>query len=361
MSTSKLDLSKVSVSDIFNGSDSFATEPATEVDETVDSSVETDNEESVDSETEEVETSTAETSAEDSEEEDTESETPTAAAEEDSLIAELQTKLGYATDEEFEDSIDGLLEFTKTTAQKMAAEQMQNLFNAYPDVQEYLNFRAQGGDPKKYFQTAAPSVDYSDMEISEGDVMTQKKVVGAYLASQGFEAEEIQETLNDYEDAGILQRHATKALSRMQDMQKKEKNALIEQQRIEAERRQQENDQMWNEIGSIIGQGSLKGITVPERDKKRFFDWMAIPVDREGNSQRSLDRANLDQETLLALEYIVYRGFDLSKLIANQQKTQQAQTLRSKLSKGVSTTSRMKSSKPGYTKATKLPGLNELL
>lgn len=279
----------------------------------------------------------------------------------ESIISELQAKLGYEIDKEFDESIEGLTEFTKATAEKMAQEQIQNLFGAYPDVQEYLNFRANGGDPKKYFQTAAPERDFSVMEIKEGDLITQKQVVGAFLQSQGFEADEIKETLEDYEDAGILERHAKKALVRLQNTQAAQKEALLEQQQQQAQKAAQDNERMWGEINALVQRGTLKGLSIPERDKKRFFSWMASPIDNQGNSQRSIDRSKLDQETLLALEYIVYKGFDLSKLVANNNTTQKARSLRSKLSKGTSSTNRLKSSKPGYTKATKLPDLKDLL
>ena len=356
MSTEKLDLSKVSVNDIFN--DNGPT-PEPQVEDTTEAVEEPQDEPQEEDSLEEpqdndqAEEQAEETASRKTSNEDTE--------EEESIINELQAKLGYELDGEFDESIDGLLDFTKATAEKMAQEQMQNVFGAFPDVQEYLNYRANGGDPKKYFQTASPERDFSSMEVNEGDVVTQKQIVGAFLESQGFDQSEIKETLEDYEDAGILERHAKKALTRLQTKQAQEKKSLIERQQQQAQTQAQENERMWQEISGIVQQGSLKGLTVPERDKKRFFDWMASPIDQQGNSQRAVDRANLDQETLLALEYIVYKGFDLSKLIANNNTTQQARSLRSKLSKGTSSNSRMKNSKPGYTKAQKLPDLKDLL
>lgn len=356
MSTEKLDLSKVSVNDIFN--DNGPT-PEPQVEDTTEAVEEPQDEPQ--EEEQPVEEPQDNDQAEEQAEEPASKEQPAEATEEESIINELQAKLGYELDGEFDESIDGLLDFTKATAEKMAQEQMQNVFGAFPDVQEYLNYRANGGDPKQYFQTAAPERDFSAMEVSEGDVVTQKQIVGAYLEGQGFDQAEIKETLEDYEDAGILERHAKKALTRLQTKQAQEKKSLIERQQQQAQTQAQENERMWQEISGIVQKGSLKGLTVPERDKKRFFDWMASPIDQQGNSQRGIDRANLDQETLLALEYIVYKGFDLSKLIANNNTTQQARSLRSKLSKGTSSNSRMKNSKPGYTKAQKLPDLKDLL
>ena len=356
MSAEKLDLSKVSVNDIFN--DNGPT-PEPQVEETTEAVEETQDEPQ--EEEQPVEEPQEEQAEDQVEEPVSKEQSAEATEEEESIINELQAKLGYELDGEFDESIDGLLDFTKATADKIAQEQMQNVFSAFPDVQEYLNYRANGGDPKQYFQTAAPERDFSAMEVSEGDVVTQKQIVGAYLEGQGFDQSEIKETLEDYEDAGILERHAKKALTRLQTAQAQEKKTLIERQQQQAQAQAQENERMWTEINGLVQQGSLKGLTVPERDKKRFFDWMASPIDQQGNSQRSVDRANLDQETLLALEYIVYKGFDLSKLVANNNTTQKARSLRSKLSKGTSSNSRMKNSKPGYTKAQKLPDLKDLL
>jgi len=356
MSAEKLDLSKVSVNDIFN--DNGPT-PEPQVEETTEAVEETQDEPQ--EEEQPVEEPQEEQAEDQVEEPVSKEQSAEATEEEESIINELQAKLGYELDGEFDESIDGLLDFTKATADKIAQEQMQNVFSAFPDVQEYLNYRANGGDPKQYFQTAAPERDFSAMEVSEGDVVTQKQIVGAYLEGQGFDQSEIKETLEDYEDAGILERHAKKALTRLQTKQAQDKKSLIERQQQEAQAQAQENEKMWTEINGLVQQGSLKGLTVPERDKKRFFDWMASPIDQQGNSQRSVDRANLDQETLLALEYIVYKGFDLSKLVANNNTTQKARSLRSKLSKGTSSNSRMKNSKPGYTKAQKLPDLKDLL
>jgi len=374
MSDSKLDLSKVNVTDLFNGDDSFDT--SVDVDNSADSALDNaeddfdntddDNASDVDDQNQDAGDDQDQDSGEDDSNDLDDAQNADARSgdsddEEDSIIAELQTKLGYELEGEFSEDIDGLLEFTKATAEKMAQEQMQGVFGAFPDVQEYLNFRANGGDPKNYFQTAAPEKDYAAISIEEGDVMTQKRVVGDLLRAQGFDETEVSETLEDYEDAGILERHAKKALTRLQAEQATKKQQLIQQQQIEAQKAQEENERMWTEINGLVNQGSLKGITIPEREKKRFFNWMATPIDKQGNSQRAVDRAKLDQETLLALEYIVYKGLDLNKLVSNNTTTSKAKSLRSKLAKGNSTTSRMKSSKPGYTKATKLPGLNDLL
>jgi transcriptional regulator len=360
MSADKLDLSQVSVSDIFN--DNGPT-PEPVVEETTEAV-----EEQPQDEPQQEEQPVEEPQAEDVQAEEEDVDEPISSdnseqqsEEEESIISELQAKLGYELDEDFDESIEGLTQFTKATAEKMAQEQMQNVFNAFPDVQEYLNYRANGGDPRQYFQTAAPERDFSAMEVTSEDVTTQKQIVGAYLESQGFDQSEITETLEDYEDAGILERHAKKALTRLQTKQAQDKQVLLQQQQAQAQQQAQENERMWNEINGLVQEGTLKGLTIPERDKKRFFNWMAAPIDKQGNSQRAIDRSKLDQETLLALEYIVYKGFDLSKLVANTNTTQKARSLRSKLSKGTSSTSRMKSSKPGYTKAQKLPDLKDLL
>lgn len=361
MAKKNLDLSNVSVDSLFTGSDSGL--PSLDIEDTQD--LDNTDPETIDTEDEDQDAAPIENTDADADDDDSDQELPanTADSVETSLVEEIQQKLGYdlGPDLELEDSVDGIVSLTKATAEKMAQEQQEAVFGAFPDVKQYLQYRMNGGDPQEYFKAASAEVDYLTMSITSEDTLTQKRVVGMYLQAQGFEDSEITETLEDYEDAGILERHAKKALTRMQTEQSGLREKLLKQQEELAQKQSDENEKTWTGIQETISNGSLRGISVPERDKKRFFDWMAVPVDRQGNSQRSLDRERMDQETMLALEYLVYKGLDLSKLVSNTATTQKAQSLRSKLSQGGSTTSRMKSSRSGQTKATSIPDLNDLI
>ena len=56
----------------------------------------------------------------------------------------------------------------------MAEEQFESVFSAFPDIQEYLNYRVSGGDPEKYFKVAAKEIDFNTLKVDEKDVGMQK-------------------------------------------------------------------------------------------------------------------------------------------------------------------------------------------
>ena len=43
-------------------------------------------------------------------------------------------------------------------AEKIAEEQFRSVFQSFPDIQEYLNYRVSGGDPDKFFKVAAKEI-----------------------------------------------------------------------------------------------------------------------------------------------------------------------------------------------------------
>ena len=67
---------------------------------------------------------------------------------------------------------------------------------------------------------------------------------------------------------------------------------------------------------------------------------MATPVDNKGRSQRLIDREKLDQESILAMEYLMYKGLDISKLVSAKVNTKQAASLKAKLKSSKPTASR---------------------
>lgn len=148
----------------------------------------------------------------------------------------------------------------------------------------------------------------------------------------------------------------------MQATQADRKGQLLEQQKAQAVQQQAQADAYWNEVQSTIEAGNLKGLQIPQRQRGKFYEWMTHPINAQGATQRDMDRANIDQETALAVEYLLYQGFDLQKLAKNAASTQKVSSLKSKLAAAPSAGSRMKSrTKSGTTKAQTIPSLKDLL
>lgn len=278
-----------------------------------------------------------------------------------SVIDVLKEKLGYEIQGEYSEDYDGVVQFTQAAASEIAKEQLDSVFSQFPDVEEYLQFRYNGGDPKKYFQASSPNVDYAAIEIDADDVSTQRAVVQEHLRRMNYSDEEIAETVQDYVDAGILERHANRSLNKLRTMQEQDARNIVEQQKQEAAQLQEQVQQQWTSIQQTIQTGNLRGFNVPEADKTKFYSWMSEARDNQGRTQRMIDQDQMDLETQLALEYLLYKKFDLNKLVQSTAATKKAQNLKTRLQNNQPASKRMKGGKGGSNKSNKLPSLSELL
>ena len=289
-------------------------------------------------------------------------ETSEATEEEPSVIDVLRSKLGYEVPGNFSEDYDGVAKFADAVANEIAKEQLDTVFAQFPDVEQYLQYRYNGGDPKQYFQATAPVVDYSAVEITDENVAIQRAVVEEFLQRSGYTHEEVAETVQEYVEAGILQRQANRSLGKLQKIQEQEAASLIERQKAEAQQRQETAQTQWTNIKTTIDQGQVRGFNIPNADRKKFYSWMSEAVDNQGRTQRLLDREKMDLETQVAMEYLLWKNFDLNKLLSNTQNTKKAQNLKQKLQQNKPASQRMKGGRNSASKApAKLPSLKELL
>lgn len=250
---------------------------------------------------------------------------------EESILTEIRNHFGYEIDGDFSEDIDGLKQYTTEVAKKMALDEFQQVFEAYPDVADYMQYRMNNGDPSKFFEINNEP-DYSSIEINDDNESQAKDVIRAFFKEQGFTDDEIKDTITDYEDTGILTKQAKKVLPKLQSIHENKKRQLIEQKEVEKKKQIEEAKQYWSDVQNTINSGNIKNIAIPEADKKKFFEWLAIP--KEGDkSQRDIERESMSVEDVLALEYLMYKKLDISKLSVSRQNTKDAEKLRSLLKK----------------------------
>lgn len=117
-------------------------------------------------------------------------------------------------------------------------------------------------------QAYDPNMDYNTLRISEGDVSSQKAILGDYLAIKGHDGEFINEMLEDYEDTGKLYNKSEAARKALGKYQNQQREQLMEQQ---VQRQQEERDQLqqfWGGVAETIQHSNeFAGLSVPERKK----------------------------------------------------------------------------------------------
>lgn len=254
-------------------------------------------------------------------------------SEEAGSVAESIAKaLGYDIENDYADTEEGLVEFTKDIAQNIAEDQLNELFQQFPLVQKHLDFVLAGGDSEKFFQAYNPNMDYSQYEIDKGDSRTQKAFVSEYFKNKGHDEEFIKDMLEDYEDSGKLYDKAIVAQKQLAAIQSREREQIVEQQKQERAQQEKAQEEFWENVAATIDQGKeFAGIRIPEKEKAKFFDYISAPVDKSGRTRRDMDYASSELDVKLAIDYLMYKGMNLQDIITTKAKTESVKSLRDKI------------------------------
>ena len=256
----------------------------------------------------------------------------TSEKEDDSIVSQVLSTLGYEVDDAYEDTTEGLVALTKDVGTQIADETLDKLFEQYPLVGKHLEYVMNGGDSQQFMAANDPRQDYSKIEIKENDIMSQKSVLSEYFRLKGHDKEFIDELLEDYEDSGKLQTKADSALKALAQAQAQHKEQMLEDQRKQQQNYVAEQQKFWDGVYDTIDKSKeFKGISIPEREKSKFFDYLSKPVTKEGYTQRDLDHNGSEMDVKLAIDYLMFKGFNLDKIINKKARTKSTRALKDKI------------------------------
>jgi len=306
-------------------------EGVTEEEEVKEKTPESELEDIEDQEEEEEEVE-EEVEAKEEEEEDEEPSDPA----DPTVVQEILESLGY--EGEYEDTAEGLTEMTKDVASQMADDRIEEVLEKFPLVKKHLDYVLAGGESQKFMTAYDPNLDYNTMEIAEDDSRSQKAILSDYFQQKGHDADFIKEMLEDYEDSGKLANKANAAKDALGKVQAQQKEQLVEQQRAELQKQQEQQMEFWNGVQETIKESKeFAGLQVPEREKSKFFNYLSKPVTKEGYTQRDIDHSEAEMEKKLAIDYLMYKGFNLEDIINKKARTTATKTLRQKITKNEET------------------------
>jgi hypothetical protein len=256
--------------------------------------------------------------------------------EESTVVSEILDSLGY--EGEYEDTAEGLTAMTKDIASQMADERIDEVLEKFPLVKKHMEYVLAGGESQKFMKAFDPTLDYNQMEIAEDDARSQKAILTDYFNQKGHDGDFIKEMLEDYEDSGKLFKKAEAAKQALGKVQAQEKEQLVERQKAELQAQQEKQMEFWNGVQETIKESKeFAGLQVPEREKTKFFNYLSKPVTKEGYTQRDLDHSEAEMEVKLAIDYLMYKGFNLENIINKKAKTTATKTLRQKIAQNEET------------------------
>lgn len=201
----------------------------------------------------------------------------------------------FEEDEDKPKSVDELINYFQNVIEENSKPEYSS-----EEVEALDNFVKQGGDLKKYL-TIDAELDLDDIDIE--DEANQKLVVKQLLKEKGFSTNKIDKLVSRYEEAGLLEDEAQDALEDLKEIKEERKKQLLEDQKkayqIQLQRQQQFYD---NVVSEIKGLKNIRGITVPEKDKKVLMDYILKP-DTDGKTKYQKDYAKGGVKNLIESAY----------------------------------------------------------
>lgn len=209
----------------------------------------------------------------------------------------IAEKLEWAdvTDEEKPKSVEDLINYFSKVIEEDSKPQY-----ASEEIEALDNYVKQGGDLARYLQIDA-ELDLDEIDLD--DETNQKLVVKSLLREKGFNEKQIDKKISKYIDAGLLEDEAQDAIEDLKEIKEQKKEQLLaEQKRAYEQYRQRQQDFCDNVVTEIKNLKNIRGIAIPEKDKKVLMDYILKP-DSDGKTKYQKDYAKGGVKNLIESAY----------------------------------------------------------
>lgn len=218
----------------------------------------------------------------------------------------------------YANSVEGVREIFNDTLEKKKEKWIEDTLKT-PEAKDYFEYLMKGGSPSEYQQKHAEYPDYENVDLTKE--AHKRMVIEEQLERQGYEAEEIAELIEDYDTAGLLDKHAAKALDFLKKNKEKELTEFKKEQETaynEQVKKEIEEEKKFKE--QILSKKDIAGFETSKKEMEDFYNWLTKPVikDKDGNlvSQYLVEDT---PEERLKMAFFKFKKFDFAKVERKQQ------------------------------------------
>ena len=184
----------------------------------------------------------------------------------------MSERLGweFGENEEKPTTIDSLIDYFQNIIEEESKPQYSS-----EEVEQLDNFVKQGGKLQDYLKIDA-EIDLDSIDLE--DEGSQKIIVKALLKEKGFSQKQIDKKISKYEDAGLLEDEAQDAVEDLKEIrQQKKEQLLADQERAFKQYKKQQQEFYDNVVEEIKDLKNIRGIAIPEKDKRELIDYIFKP------------------------------------------------------------------------------------
>lgn len=210
------------------------------------------------------------------------------------LYSMISNKFGFDIDEEdMPDSIDSLVEKIYDIVEENSVPSY-----ASEEISKLDEFVRNGGKIEEYFNVKAQySVSKEDLKSEDGC----KRILNKFLEHQGYSKEQINKKIEKYELAGILEDEAEDGYDKLEAIEARAEEKLLEDTRKEREAAQARQQKQYEDvIGCIKGLTEVNGITISQKEKKELVKYLFEPTTKSGLTQFAEDGKDIEKVVMAA-------------------------------------------------------------
>ena len=228
-------------------------------------------------------------------------------------------------------SISGMVEYLNNVVNLTVNNQLQSISELENGkVGEMIEYVRNGGKIEEFLSNGG-ATNYSDINVEEADEETQKRVVAAKLRKEGYDESDIQESIKEYEDTGILLSESKRALKKLASLEAKDAEIKKRQEEDRRKSQAEEKEMVQNSVKQAIhASKTIAGIPVSTKDREEFFNFL-YKENKNGDTQYS-HILKKDPSAAVKMAYLLYKGFNYAEAGKTDQRKETTNKVKELLS-----------------------------
>ena len=228
----------------------------------------------------------------------------------------------------YSNSVEGSTELLKDVATNATVNAVTAFLNSNPELKDVYFHLVNGGKLEEY---TSSNIDYTAVDVTTLDRTGKLNYIKQSFEQQGLKnAGSLIKTLEQSSDEALTQA-AADAIITLKQVSEDAKAEREREYQLTQQKEAQALEEYWNNVNSVITNGKLKDINIPNAEKDDFFKYLAVPINSKGESQEMIDAEKEDEEDRLLLSYLRFKKFNLNDLVNLKAKTNRLEQLRSRV------------------------------
>ena len=195
-----------------------------------------------------------------------------------------------------------------------------------PRIKQLDEYVKNGGSFDDFYNGMSEELKYDSLDME--DESNQKAVIKEYLKLQGYSDDQVNNKLERYEDADMLEDEANDAVKILKSVKQQQLEQQQQAQQLAYEEQQRQIVEFAENLNKeIFNLTNIRGLNIPKEDRKQLYDYIT-KVDKDGYTQYQKDFGKNQIKNIIESAYFTMKGDALLTEAAKGGQTSAVKKLR---------------------------------